>query len=184
MTQVREAGLAFVKNGPAEKRQAFYIERDFREPLCSFKEVIRLEARQRGDRVVRVRLRDRDDVVRLRIYLELALEKILKNEFVAQLRDVGDSVNVVGEFGPALERHSVASFRNVRPGDRGWVARRVVVLQEMGAHARPAWLVRSEADVGLKSEREPAPVPIIEPKNRFDVLRERHGHAAQNRGPP
>src|SRR5204863_3953883 len=90
-TQLGEARFALVENRSAEERQAFYIQRHFRQTFRCLEEIVRLEPPDRGQRVVRICFRDRDDVVRLRIQLKLALEKILEDEFVAELGDVRDA---------------------------------------------------------------------------------------------
>src|SRR3954468_9882636 len=82
-TEFGDAGLAFVKNRATEDRQAFDVEHDFGEPLGCLEEFIGLEAANRGESVIRIPLRYREDVVWLRIELKLTLEKILENELVA-----------------------------------------------------------------------------------------------------
>ena len=77
--QLRKSRFAFVKNRSAKDREAFHIEHYFREPLGLLEEVIRLETPDGGQGVIWIRFRHRDDVIRLRIQLELALEKVLED---------------------------------------------------------------------------------------------------------
>src|SRR4051812_44922652 len=94
--EIGEARFALVKNRPAKQRSSSDIERNFRQPLGCLKEVVRLKTGNPRERVIRVVLSDRDDVVRLRVDLKFALEKILEDVLVAQLCAVSDGVDVLG----------------------------------------------------------------------------------------
>src|SRR5204862_6412677 len=82
--EVRDTGLALVKDRAVEDRHPFDVEHDFGQSRRRFKEFIGLEAANRGERIIRMALGYRNDVVRLRIELEFTLEKILENKLVAE----------------------------------------------------------------------------------------------------
>src|SRR6478609_3521784 len=81
--KVPDGRLTFVKNRTAKERLARNIERHFGKALRGLEKIVRLKARQPGERVIGAPLRYRHDIVRLRIETELALEKILQNVGVA-----------------------------------------------------------------------------------------------------
>src|SRR5437588_1377037 len=144
--QLRQSRFAFVKYRAAKDREAFDIEDYFREPLGGFEKLIRLETAERGEGVVRIHFRHRHDIVRLRIDLEFALEKILENEFVAQFCHVRDPDDVLRKLRPALHGDAVTSLGNIRAGDRGAVDVRVLVFQKVSADASPALFVLAETN--------------------------------------
>src|SRR5947209_10613689 len=108
--EISEACFALVKNGAAKKGRSFDVERDLRQALGCLEKVVGLETRDTGKGVVGVVFRNRDDVVRLRIKLKFALEKILEHKLVAQLRDIADRVGVLGKDGPASQGNAVSSL--------------------------------------------------------------------------
>ena len=99
-----------VKNGAAKKGRSFDVERDLRQALGCLEKVVGLETRDAGKGVVGVVFRNRHDVVRLRIKLKFALEKILEHKLVAQLRDIADRVGVLGKDGPTSQGNAVSSL--------------------------------------------------------------------------
>src|SRR5438045_2770698 len=98
--QVCEAGLAFVKYWAAKDRDAVDVEHHFRKPLGRFEKLVRLETPERSQGVTRICFCYGDDVVRLRIKLELALEKIFQDEGVTKLGDVSDRLDILGDLCP------------------------------------------------------------------------------------
>jgi len=113
-----------------------------------------------------------------------ALEKILENELVAQFCHVRDPDDVLRKLRPALHGDAVTSLGNIRPGNGGAVDIRMFVFQKVSANARPALFVLAETNVGLEAESETAPVSVIQPEYRLDVVGERHGNAPQDRWSP
>jgi len=154
--EIGNAGLPLVKDRAVEDRHAFDVEHDFRQPFGRLKELIGLEAADRGERVIRVALGYRDDVVGLRVELKFTLEKILENELVAELCNVRDPVDILGKQCPALQRKPIAIFGNVRTHSGGAIDFRIFVFQEVGPDSGPALLVRAEANVRIESERSAA----------------------------
>ena len=76
-TQFRESGLAFVEDWAAEKAVPLDIDYYFRQPFDDIEKAVELETRDRADRVKRIRFRQCDNIIRLRIGSEFRRVKIL-----------------------------------------------------------------------------------------------------------
>ena len=81
--KIGQARFPLVKNWPTKKRGSLNVEHDFGEPLGCFEEAIGLKSPDGGERINRIRFRDREHIIRLRVELEFAWIKILQQELVA-----------------------------------------------------------------------------------------------------
>ena len=95
------------------------VERDFRQPFGRFKKRIELEAAVRRQGVVRAGLRHGHDVVRLGIDAEFRRIKILEHKGVAQLGDIDDGANVIGDLRAILQREAIAACRRAFAREAG-----------------------------------------------------------------
>src|SRR5947209_13794563 len=84
------------------------IERDLRQALRGFEEIVDLHPREAGERVERVPVINRDDVIRLRVESEFGGEEILQEICVAEFRDVGEAGPFLAEDGAVRERQAIA----------------------------------------------------------------------------
>src|SRR5438067_5519248 len=82
--QVSEAGFALIENWPAEECVTLNVQYYFRQAFCCRKKLVRLKAHDPCQRVKRVRLRQGDDVIRVRIDSKFPLIKILHNVLITQ----------------------------------------------------------------------------------------------------
>src|SRR5207245_8634910 len=86
----------------------------FRQTLSLLEEIVRLKTGDRGQRIKRIGLGQRDHIVWNGIDPELALVEVLHHKRVAQLRDIDDSVDVFGKLSSIFQAQTISVGWDVR----------------------------------------------------------------------
>src|ERR1700730_15418373 len=116
--QLSGTGLALVKDWTSKYWLPLNVQHHFRQTLRLFEEIVCLETCDCGESVQRIRLGDGNDIIGNRVNSEFTLIKILHYERVAELGDIHDSVDVLGDIGCVLQAQPVALSAEVAALDR------------------------------------------------------------------
>src|SRR4029079_11379310 len=115
---------------------------------------------------------------------KLSRKKILKEESIAQLRDINDAVNVISKFSSILSRQTIATGGRALARQGSAVQVRILVLQIIGGDVSDALVILAVVNFGIEPDGGAAPAPVIQLHRAGDLLPDRKSNLTKKRRTP
>ena len=155
------------------------VQHNFRQTLSCGEKFVGLKTCDACESEDRVCLGQCNDIVRNRINPKLPWVVVLHDKRIAELREIGDSVDVFSKICPVLETKTIPAGRNILTVLTCLIEVWILILDVKRFYLRLAAIILAVIDRWLEADCRAAAAIVIKPEAGFDMIRDWKGDLGQ-----